>query len=212
MGNWLSLWEFGINDQLILNPRRFFAQFNRAAFVRAKFAEQSAGLVSLVNAGLLTVDEGRGILDRNKRGGKADELREPQNITGKPAVPDKTEGDESPKPRPKPTPPDEGNAKAEAIAVESAARLLRKEIAAVSALAVKHAASEDDFVAAVSAFYVKHAVLVAQTLQIEQAEAEAYCAGQCRQLLDGPWYTALDLWREPNYAAGLAALALGEAA
>jgi len=218
MGNWLSLWEFGINDQLVIASRRFFAQFNRAAFVRAKFAEQSAGLVSLVNAGIMTVDESRGILDRNKRGGKADELREPQNITGKPAAPDDPtdkannwEPTNEP-PNPKPAPPNKGNAKAEAIAVESAARLLRKEINTVSALAVKHAADEDAFVAAVSAFYVKHAALVAQTLQIEPSEAEAYCAGQCRQLFDGPWYTALDLWKEPNYAAGLAALALGEAA
>ena len=208
MGGWLSLFEFAINDQLILNSQRFFARFERKAFVRGKFSERVQGLVALKSAGIISADEARAVEDMNRRGGDADRLHEPQNVIGKPAA---AAGGEASAP---PAPPADGSkaARAEAIAVEAAARLLRKEISAISALAVRHAANEDDFVEAVAAFYVKHKALVAQTLRIDAKEAEGYCAGQCGQILAGPWYQALDLWKEPNYAAGVAAIALGEAA
>lgn len=208
MGPWLSLFEFAIKDQLILNPARFYAEFNRFAVIRGDIASTAQADVAYVNAGVRTVDEIRAQHNWNKRGGKADELREPQNITGKAAVPTAPEEKPAPKKAEKP----ESSAKAQAIAIESAARLLRKEVQAVSALAVRHAADEDAFIAAVSEFYVRHASLVAATLAMTAQEAEGYCAGQCKQLIAGPWYSALDLWREPNYAEGLASLALEQAA
>jgi HK97 family phage portal protein len=220
MGGWLSLWEFAINGQLITASRKYFVQFNRDAFERADLAARWTAHVAAVNAGITTVDEARAVENYNKRGGKADELREPQNITGKPLAPDPG-GDDDPPAKPKPSEPNPEDApsrrkrglRAEAIAVESAARVLRKEISAVSALAVRHAADEDAFIAAVSAFYVKHAELVAQTMQITATEAEGYCAGQCAQLMPPKvWYSALDLWRQPQYAEGLAAMVLDEEA
>jgi HK97 family phage portal protein len=215
MGPWLSLWEFGIRDQLIVNPRRFFAQFQRGAFVRGDIAVRWNAHVQAVNAGIMSVDEVRSIEDLNTRGGKADELREPQNITGKPSVPDANAGADEPpagKPTPKPPtapPPDQGNkAQADAIAVEAAARLLRKEIAAVQKMAVRHAGDEDAFVMAVTEFYVKHAGLVAVTLQIPPADADRYCAGQANQVCNGDWLAALATWKSDDFAAGLAGLAL----
>jgi hypothetical protein len=167
--------------------------------------------VAAVNAGIITVDEVRKIEDMNARGGKADELREPQNITGKPAVSDEgaTEPETEPPPPKRNAPPQdaEGNAQAQAIAVESAARLLRKEIAAVQKMAVRAAADQDAFAASVTEFYAKHVVLVEQTLRMPRAEAESYCAGQAAQALDG-WLAALETWKADDYAAGLAALAL----
>jgi HK97 family phage portal protein len=216
MGPWLSLFEFAISDQLILAPRRFYAQFTREAFVRGDIAVRWQAHVAAVNAGIKTVDEVRAVENLNKRGGKADELREPQNIVGKPAVEnDGPEDEPSAKPAPKPMPlPADGQRqerKAEAIAVESAARLLRKEIAAVQRLAVRHAGDEDAFVTAVTEFYAKHAGLVAQTLQIQPAAADRYCAGQAHQVCNQDWLAALALWKDDNYAAGLAGLALEEA-
>ena len=79
----------------------------------------------------MTVDEVRGTEDINKRGGKADELREPQNITGKPKV----EGDDPPAddadPPPKKTASgdeDDASTRARAIVTESATRVFRKEV------------------------------------------------------------------------------------
>jgi len=208
MGPWLSLFEFAISDQLILAPRRFYAQFTREAFVRGDIAVRWQAHVAAVNAGIKTVDEVRAVENLNKRGGKADELREPQNITGKPTAPDA--GPVPPPFKKAPPPADEGNARADAIVIESAARLLRKEIAAVQRLAVRHAGDEDAFVTAVTEFYAKHSGLVAQTLQLAPDAADRYCAGQAHQVCNQDWLAALALWKDDNYAAGLAGLALEE--
>lgn len=213
MGPWLSLFEFAISDQLIVNPRRFYAQFTREAFVRGDIAVRWQAHVAAVNAGIKTVDEVRAVENLNKRGGKADELREPQNITGKPTVPDGNadDGAEDPPPAPTPAPPPpDDTSQASAIVTESAARLLRKEVAAVQKLAVRHAGDEEAFVEAIAEFYAKHAGLVAATLQISPVAAGEYCAGQARQVVRGEWIAALAVWRTNDYAAGLAALALEE--
>lgn len=210
MGPWLSLWEFAIRDQLILAPQKYFARFTRQALVRGNFKDRMDGLLAGVNGGIYTADEARAIEDLNKRGGKADELREPQNITGKPQAPSSS----SPvtphapaKPRPAPA-----AARAEAIVVASAARLLRKEVAAVQKLAVRHAADGDAFAAAVTEFYLAHAELVEQTLALSRPEARGYCSQQAAQILGGDWIAALELWKTDHYATGLAALALDEEA
>ncbi len=209
MGGWLALWEFGVNDQLILNPAAYFVRFTREAFIRSKYFERWQAHVMAVNAGIMSVDEVRGVEDWNKRGGKADELREPQNITGKPAAPSSAA---ELVPTPKTAPSKAPAARAAAIATESAGRLLRKEIAAVQKFAVRFAADGDGFAVAVSEFYATHVALVRETLQMTETEAQGYCAAQSAQALSG-WVTALEAWKEPDYAAGLALLALdGEAA
>jgi len=215
MGGWTALWEFGVKGQLILKPQTFFAEFTRDAIARAKFLERAQGNVAYVNAGIYTVDEVRGHEGKNKRGGKADELRDPQNITGKPAAADPVADPPPAPPLRKPAPIDltRPRKKAEAIVQESAARLLRKEIAAVQKAAVKHAADADAFTAFVTSFYLEHATLVSQTLQMAPVDAEGYCWSQAQQIVNGAgWVVALELWQAPGYAAGLAALALEEAA
>jgi len=216
MGGWLSLFEFAVNGQLILAPKKYFAQFTRQAIARGDLAVRWTAHVAAVNAGIVTVDEVRGVEDLNKRGGKADELRTPQNITGKPAVADPA-ADPAPAPLPvkknPPAIPKKDPSKAGAIVVESAARLLRKEVAAVQKEAVRHAADQDAFVAWVSAFYVAHALLVAQTLRMSAAQADGYCCSQAAQIVNGAgWVASVELWQTPEYAAGLAALALEEVA
>lgn len=212
LGSWLSLWEFAINDQLILQPNRFYAEFTRDALSRGKLADRWAAHVEAVNAGIKTVDEVRRVENLNKRGGKADELREPQNITGKPRA-------ESPlararaKPKAAPEPDDdEADDQAQAIAAAAAGRLLRKEVKRVTALAVRHAADGDAFAAAVTEFYAAHAALVALTLQMAEDEARGYCSQQAAQVIAGDWVAAVQGWQTPEYASGLAALALEEVA
>lgn len=88
MGGWFALWEFACNRQLVVDPARYFVRINRKAIVRANWRDLVDGTVALVNAGIESVDEARAnALDMPKRGGRANELREPQNITGKPTVP-----------------------------------------------------------------------------------------------------------------------------
>lgn len=212
MGGWTSLWEFGVKSQLILAPQKYYAEFTRDAIARAKFLERAQGNVAYVNAGIYSVDEVRGHEGKNKRGGKADALREPQNITGKPAAADPS-ADPTPAPPPTKKKAASDPTKAQGIVLESAKRLLRKEITAVQKAAVKHAADADDFAAWVCTFYHTHQALVEQTLQMTAADASTYCCDQARQIIDGAgWVAALELWSTDHYAAGLAALALEEEA
>jgi HK97 family phage portal protein len=203
MGGWLMLWESASNTQLIVEPAQFFVRLNRKAIVRSNFKDLVEGHVLLVNAGIESVDEARAVEDMPKRGGKADELRDPQNITGKPAVPTAAPADAAKPPIPQ---------KAEAIAQASAARVLRKEVTFVQKSAVRHAANADAFATEIAEFYAKHVALVADTLQMATADAETYCAGQAHQILNGEWVQALALWQTDAYAAGLAAIALEEVA
>jgi HK97 family phage portal protein len=208
MGPWLALFEFAIADQLIIAPQKYYAQFTREALVRGNLGVRWAAHVAAVNAGIKSVDEVRAVENLNKRGGPADELREPQNITGKPAALDEGNAPPVPPPGSAPPPEDGSRALAEAIVTESAARVLRKEVVAVQKLAVRHAGDEEAFAEAVTEFYSKHVTLVSQTLQMSEAEASAYCAGQARQIVAGPWVDAIARWQDPFYAAGVAAIAL----
>lgn len=209
LGPWLSLWEFAINDQLVLQPNRFYVEFVRDALVRGDIKTRWEAHVAAVNAGIKSVDEVRRVENLNKRGGKADELREPQNITGKPTV----AGSDPEPDEDEPEDEQQESARATAIVQQSAARLLRKEIQAVQKLAVRYAADGDAFAAAVTEFYAKHAELVAVTLQMSDREASGYCAGQAAQIVSGNWIAAVEQWGSDAYAAGVAAIALeGEAA
>jgi HK97 family phage portal protein len=206
LGPWLSLWEFAINDQLILNVARFFAEFNRDALVRGDLATRWTAHVAAVNAGIKTVDEVRDVENLNLRGGVADELRQPQNITGKPAA-------SEPAPAPParrtaaPVPPDGDEAQAQAIVVESAARCVRKECKVVLKLAVQHAGDEDAFAAAVTEFYTAHVALLVESLLMPEAAAASYCAGQARQVL-AHGVSVTEYWHALTHAKGLAAWAL----
>jgi HK97 family phage portal protein len=197
MGPWLSLWEFAIKDQLILNPQRFYAEFNRDAIVRADIGQRWTAHVEAVNAGIKSVDEVRAVEGLNKRGGKADELREPQNITGKPKADD-----------PAAAPRSAQTTRAAAIAQASAARMIRKEVTAVQALAKKHAQDLAQFALAVDAFYLDHVALVEQTLQVTHAVAVEYATSHARLARTTAWVAALQTWSSDSYAAGVAAMAL----
>jgi HK97 family phage portal protein len=217
LGSWLSLLEFAINDQLVLAPQKYFAEFTRDALSRGKLLERWQAHVLGVNAGIKTVDEARGVENLNKRGGKADELREPANITGNQDATVPAAGRAEPAPsQPAEDPnPEDATAlmmRATSIATASAQRLLRKEVAEVQKYAVRHAANEDGFVEAVTTFYGKHAALVAETLQVSETQAKEYCAGQANQIVNHDWLAALALWQTDAYAGGVAAMALEDAA
>lgn len=209
LGPWLSLWEFGINDQLILQPAKFYAEFVRDALVRGDIAARWQAYQIAVSTGTWTRNEVRRKENMNALDG-LDKPLDPAHLTGKQA---------EQQPAEKPEPPDDpepdepaDDAKAQAIAQASAARLLRKEVAAVQKLAVRFAADGDAFAGAVAEFYAKHRELVAETLQLSERASEDYCASQASQAVSENWIGALTLWQEPHYAAGLAAIALEAAA
>lgn len=203
LGPWLSLWEAAINSQLIL-ARRFYAEFTRDALVRGDIASRWQAYQIQIQTGTRTRNEVR----RSENWRKLDGLDTPIDpaflTSGRRTTDGPQQGN---RPAPKPA-----TDKAGAIAQASASRLLRKEIAAVQKLAVRHASDADAFAVAVTDFYAKHAELVVQTLLMGADEADRYCASQAAQIVNGDWIAALNQWGTDNYAAGLAALALEEAA
>jgi HK97 family phage portal protein len=197
LGSWLTLFEAAISDQLIIQTDTYYAEFTRDALVRGDIQARWAAYMQAVTTGTFTRNEVRELENRNKLPG-LDEPLDPTHLTGGGgAANDK-------KPSAKPS----ASTKAQAIAVESASRLLRKEVTAVQKLAVRHAADQDAFATAVTDFYAKHAALVSSTLQMSDGEAAGYCAGQAAQIVNGDWIASVETWQSDHYAAGLAEMAL----
>lgn len=195
LGSWLSLFEFAISDQLVIDPETYYAEFVRDALVRGDIAARWTAYMQAITTGTYTRNEVRVMENKNKLPG-LDKPLDPAHLTGKGGA------DNAPK----------SSTKAEAIAVEAAARLLRKEITAMQKAAVKHAADQDAFAVFVTEFYAGHIELVQHTLQMTLDQAQSYCWGQAHQILNGPGIAALETWNTGAYAAGLAALALEETA
>lgn len=209
LGPWLTLFEMAINDQLILRPDAYFAEFTRDALVRGDIANRWQAYQVAVSTGTFTRNEIRRLENRKKLPG-LDEPLDPAYLAGKragalpPAFSD----------RKKPAPAnsaDDSEDQARAIVVEAAARVLRKEVKVVQKLAVKWAADGERFAEAIADFYAAHVALVVDALKMPEAEASAYCAGQAKQAIDHG-ALVLETWTSPNYAEGLASWALEEAA
>lgn len=206
IGPWLSLFEFALNGQLVSAPKRFYVEFNRDAFRRSDFFARWQGYQIAVSTGTVTRNEVRRRENMKALPG-LDEPLDPAHLTGKSDAPP---DDDPPPPAPKPAPapaPAEDTSKAQAIVIESAARVLRKEARAVQRLAVKHAQRQDDFAVAVTEFYAGHVALLVESLRMSEGEATAYCAGQASQAIDFG-LQAVEEWETPGYARGLAAWAL----
>lgn len=210
MGGWLALWEFGINDQLILARPKYFAQFKRQALVRGNFKDRIDGLVLAAGGPIMTADEARAVEDLNTLGGKAGTLRENQNVTGKPAASPSAAPAATPAPADDSQPSrrqrglrgDTPDDRIRAIVTESARRLMQKELTASSKAAVKFAADADGFERWATAFYAEHVALVAQTLVVDEASAWLYCDSQRDALVVGGVAVATE-WTT-DYLVGLA--------
>jgi HK97 family phage portal protein len=210
LGHWFSLIEGAGNDQLVLQPARFYMEFKRDALVRGDIAARWNAYQIAISTGTFTRNEVRQKENMKKLPG-LDKPIDPAFLAGKQGQQPSQQQQAAPKPAPARA-PSEPPSKAMAIAQASAARLLRKEITAVQKLAVRHAADGDAFAEAVTEFYAGHVSLVIDTLQMAASEAHGYCAGQAAQIVNGEWVAAVEQWATEQYAAGLAALALEEAA
>jgi hypothetical protein len=198
MGGWFALFEFAIRSQLILQPKKYYAEFTRDAIARGKLIDRWSVHVQAVNAGIKTVDEARAKEGLNKMGGEASKLRNPQNITGK-----GTAGGPDDNQRPGRTgQPAAPPTKAEAIVRESSARILRKETTAAQKAAVKHASDPVAWRAWVDDFYATHHLLVMESMVLDESTAKSYVALQRSELLEDG-ILATERWT-PTFLASLA--------
>lgn len=201
---WLVLIEQAILQQLILAPDRYFAEFNVDALMRGDSVARGEFYKSMFAVGAASPNEIRSRENQNNYP-DGDQYFVPANMRpiDQPfdAAAASTFNSSSAPPATTSSP------KAEAIVIESAARVLRKEVKAVQAAAVKFAADGDAFAQWVTTFYDGHQALVAQTLCLSEDDAAQYCVNQAQQILNGSWMTALESWQQPGYAQALATLA-----
>lgn len=184
LDTWLCGWETESDDKLLTEREQaedtHFAEFNRKAIIRLD-ARTEAEVLRIYTGGqpLMTVDEGRGVLNLPEKGGAAAELSTPMNVDnpgGNPQYTDETTRPappQTPAPRP-PATPDPNQARLGAalrggVAV-AALRLVRR----ISAQAERAAKKPKEFTAWLDTFQAEHRAAALDYAEWAEASARAF--------------------------------------
>lgn len=192
---WLKRWEQAITRDLILAPQTYFVEHVVAGLLRGDLASRyNAYQIGLQN-GWLSPNEIRQLENMNPRAGGDAYKAIDAGVSSVPAS--------RPPAREAPA-EDEPAAHYRLLVHEAAARVVRKEVAALGKAAKRLAGEgitidQAAWAQAVDDFYADHADYVAQTLRIPDDQAALYVAWQKRELVQkGP--TALDDWENRRVA------------
>lgn len=219
---WLTRWSQAIKRDLILAPQTYFADFVVEHLLRGDIQTRYNAYAVGRQWGWLSVNEIRGYENLNPVAG-GDVYLTPLNMSPAERSRGSGAGDwgpgvrgqgpaELPAPDPRPLRQAQDAAPTPAhyrlLAEESAARLVRKEIAALGKAASRIGDDRKAWAEAVTDFYGSHVDLVSQAMQIPRGAAATYCEGCVQDLLkEGP--AALDNWLTGRLME-LADLAMGE--
>lgn len=188
----LILWQQTVTQDLHLAEGDFFAEFVVDALLRGKTLERYQGYqIATGGAPWMTPNEPRIKENMNPLPG-GDVLQAPAS------------------PRPPAAPPSnqpkDPGALAEALARDTAARIVRRETAALGRLAQRGSLSSEAWAEAVANFYAEHAAFIGEALHINSATVGRYIRKQVDTLVQiGP--EAATHW-EAERVEYLAALAL----
>jgi HK97 family phage portal protein len=175
---WLRRWENGINADLILAPQRFFAEFLVDGLLRGNQKDRYDAYATGRQWGWLSANDVRRYENLNPVAGLDDYLV-PVNMA--PAGMG-------------PVPPERGAMAVPALAAgatgatiqgfvgDAAARLIRKEQAALGKAAHRCVGQPAAWRAALDAFYAGHRATVAAALRLPDDVAAGYCAAQAAAL------------------------------
>lgn len=186
---WLVRIQQAISRDLIIATNRFFAEFVVAGLLRGDTLARYQAYQTGITTGFMTPNEARRLENMNPLPGLDDPLR-PLNMG--------TAGEQSANRQ-----ASDGHYRM--LAEESAARLARKEIAAIGKLNERLPEQGQEWKDAVVAFYDDHAALVAQAMRISPSEAQRYCAAAVKALFEN---SALPANWEAARSIGLADLAI----
>lgn len=157
---WLVRWQQAISRDLILAPQTYYVEFLTDALLRGD---------TLARYNAYAIGKEKGWLSTN-------EIRTRENLNPVPG------GDDFGAASPATIPAASSNAHYEKLLRETAGRVVRKEIAAMT-----KAAKRDDFAQAMADFYADHGEFVSKTLHISDAAAADYAALQVQELTErGP--------------------------
>jgi HK97 family phage portal protein len=198
---WLRRWEQTIARDLIAADGYYFAKFNVNGLLRGDSAARAAYYRDGRQWGWLSVNKILELEDMNPIGPEGDRYLEPLNMKGA--------GDPAPAPT---APPASNNNAARAhyalLVHDAAARVIRREIAALTKVAQRTADDASAWRAEVAAFYADHAAFVASALRVPLASAERY-VGEQRAALERYGARAMVDW-ETCRVTDLVALAMGQ--
>jgi HK97 family phage portal protein len=172
---WIRNWEQLISKKLILAPQSYFAEFLVDALMRGKLGDRYSAYSIGRNGGWLSVNEIRGLENLNPIP-DGDRYLEPLNMQ-------EAGQRDAAEPQPQPEPPDDASAHYRLLLHEAAARVVRKEIAAMTKAAQRCGDNLGAWMEEVNRFYAGHAAFVVHTLQAPWDEAERYTSQQAHALL-----------------------------
>ena len=193
---WLIRWQQLISKDLIIASDTYFAEFLTEALLRGDIGKRYSAYAIGRQWGWLATNEIRNSENMNPTEWGDDDYLIPLNMQ---------KSADSGQPAPGQMPNGEGHY--ERLIRESAGRVARKELAALSR-AAKRDGGAGTWQAAVEEFFSSHAGFVSETMCIPLEKAARYVEGGRNELLEGG-SAALDGW-DIYRAAGLAALAMEE--
>lgn len=170
---WGERWEQAILRDLIANALRFFAEHNLDGLLRGDFETRMKGYALAIQWGIMTRNEVRSKENLNPISG-GDALERPLNMEqiGGGARAQLDDGQSTIL-----------RGRLRLHASDAAARVVRRELGAMSKLAERSAGDEAAWRAGVEAFYAEHGEHVAAALHIPEHEAARYARRQRDQLL-----------------------------
>lgn len=191
---WLVRWQQMISKDLIIASEKYFVEFLTEALLRGDIAKRYSAYAIGRQWGWLSTNEIRNGENLNPIDGGDDDYLTPLNMersTSEDAIEE---------------PAQPGGAHYQQLLHESAARVARKELAAMNRAARR---DRSEWARAVEDFYSTHADFVAQTMCVSVETAEAYAESGRNELIErGP--SALGDW-ESRHVSELINLVMEEA-
>lgn len=200
MRPWCVRWEQAVARQLIYEPN-IYARHNLDALLRGDAVTSAQALEIERRNGIINANEWRALKERNPRedpGGDVYWDIQPGTGTG---------GSD---------PNGKQPSRARGLAIAAAGQVIRRETAAMSRKAVKHAAASADseafeaWRAEVEGFYADLRAFIVEALALDPETAAAYCDAKADEVLS-EGVTAISRWEQRDITR-LASLALGDSA
>jgi HK97 family phage portal protein len=180
--------EQAFQRDLIFAKDRFIIEFKLEALLRGDPAAQAQYIESLVKSRVIRPSEARNILNMNKDA-QLDRLSEQDFRPGSSGNESNRGGDQRRKRSDDDAPTSSQRALSDRLAFhallavhDNALRCIRRERAAVSKLATKHADNPDGWVTALQSYFTDHAQFVSQTMRVNPTVARDYAAQRGTEL------------------------------
>lgn len=179
---WLIRWQQAFGRDLIVASEKYYVEFLTDALLRGDVQKRYSAYAIGRNGGWLATNEVRQKENMNPIEGGDDDYLRPLNMEKANA-----EADMPTEPLPPVAPTNDSGDGADShyqrVLRESAARVVRKEIAAIGKAEARADGDAAAFKAAVFEFFAEHADFVSQTMQIPAEIAERYCVFQTTNIL-----------------------------